>query len=215
MKIALVNGSPKYIDSNSGYILDLMCPYLETEEIQKYQFNKPAVDEPVIDRLLANDAAIISLPLYVDSVPSHFLNCMVQIEEYRKKQKPKERSSCMVYAVVNNGFFDGRQNLPAIECIRNWCNRCGFFFGQGLLFGGGGMAAAIKEMPEEAPVKKSVLVYIRELCENVTSGESGVLRIFEPDFPEPEYKRNAESWMLSCAEANGLTLEKLTKKWIP
>ena len=56
------------------------------------------------------------------------------LEEHLKAECKKDIS---VYAIINNGFFKGRQNCVALEILENWCLRSGLNFGQGMCPGAG------------------------------------------------------------------------------
>ena len=79
MKIALINGSPKRKDSASGLILKELQGLIPSEnEIINLHFTKK---QPVSSDLeLLQDCSIMDLafPLYVDSLPSHLLSCLVR-----------------------------------------------------------------------------------------------------------------------------------------
>ena len=75
-----------------------------------------------------------------------------QLEEYLVTNKKE----ITVYAVVNCGFYEGRQNSLAIAMMENWCHRAGLRWGQGLGIGAGGMLAGIRNVPLGSGPKKNL-----------------------------------------------------------
>ena len=83
MKIAFINGSPKVKDSASGSILQELRPLLEQggNIISEYNFLKPELNTKEIEGLVECNILIFAFPLYVDGIPSHLLNCLIQLEK--------------------------------------------------------------------------------------------------------------------------------------
>lgn len=218
MKIAMVNGSPKAKDSASGAILSMLKGYC-SQEVMEISLNRTQMKEQEMAELLKCDAIVIAFPLYIDSVPSHLLRCLVQIEEYVHLHGLEKEIK--TYVIINNGFFQGKQNLPAIEVMKHWTNRCGFSFGKALGVGGGGMIHFIKTIPEGQGPKKNLTRGLKEIAEDIaqmkTKGTnevtSGTIRVFELNYPAGAYKWQAEyGWRLS-AKKNGLKRKDLDKQW--
>lgn len=213
MKIAMVNGSPKAKDSASGAILSMLKGYC-SEEIKEFKLNRMQMEEQEIADLLASDAIVIAFPLYIDSVPSHLLRCLMQIEGYVGVHSMEKE--IRVYVIMNNGFFEGKQNLPAIEVMRHWSDRCGFCFGQALGVGGGGMINFMKTLPEGKGPKKNLSNALKEMAENIMEKKvagDGKIKLFEMNYPAWAYKWQAEyGWRVS-ARKNGLKRKDLDKQW--
>ncbi|HAW69762.1 MAG TPA: hypothetical protein DHD79_09105, partial [Firmicutes bacterium] len=83
--------------------------------------------------LAACDTLVFAFPLYVDGIPSHLLSCLSQMEGYLKPLASKEMR---VYAIVNCGFYEGRQNQHALDMMQNWCAKTRLIWGHGLGIGG-------------------------------------------------------------------------------
>ncbi len=208
MKIALINGSPKFKDSSSGMLLEIVKEYLYDVETEMYICNKKQLEQREIENILHADAILFCFPLYIDSIPSHLLRCLIQIQKYIEAN-PLEKQP-MVYAIVNNGFFDGKQDTPAIENICHWSSRCGLKFGQGVGVGGGGMAANLVSIQGEHGPKKNVALAFRALCENIKSGSCGEILSVEPSFPAFAYQFLAEFGWRYGAKKNGLKVKDLS-----
>lgn len=210
MKIALINGSPKFRNSASEIALNMMKEYLPAEQFEEYVFNKSQIEEEQLISVLQNDSLLFAFPLYVDGIPSQLFRCLMQIDEYVKTHPIAH--SIMVYAVVNNGFFEGKQNTPALEEIRNWSKCCGFTFGQGIGIGGGGMLGYLQTIKGENGPKKSVALLMKEMCENILKKQSAPMKFAEPDYPAEEYKKSAEEGWRTQVQKNGLTIADLDRK---
>ncbi len=208
MRIALVNGSPKFKDSASEILLNIACEYLEDVETERFICNKMQLEMEDMERILNSDAILFAFPLYIDSIPSHLLRCLVQIQKYIEVKTPAKKP--MIYTIVNNGFIDGKQNRFAIENMAHWSHRCGFAFGQGVGVGGGGMAPNFASIPGEHGPKKNIAVAFHTLCDNMKLGKSGETLSVEPNFPKIAYKIAAEYGWRMLAKKNGLRAKDLS-----
>lgn len=208
MKIAFINGSPKFKDSASGMLLTMAKEYLGEAETEEFICNKTQLEEHIIQRIFNADAILFSFPLYVDSIPSHLLRCMVQMQQYIEAH-PLEHKP-MVYTIVNNGFFDGKQNRFAIENIKHWSHRCGLLFGQGVGIGGGGMAASLVSIPGENGPKKNVAFAIKTMCDHITNRAFGEIIAVEPNFSRFAYRYMAQLGWRQGIKKNGLKVKDLS-----
>lgn len=216
MKIAMINGSPKAKDSVSGAILSMLKEYC-AQDVMEVGLNRTQLEEQEIAELLKCDAIVIAFPLYIDSVPSHLLRCLMQVEEYvhlhKYTHENGQEEAIRIYVIVNNGFFQGKQNLPAIEVMKHWADRCGFCFGQALGVGGGEMIKYIETVPEGHGPKKNLTLALKEMAENIVQMRSGDTKAFEMNFPEWAYKWHAEYGWRRMAKKNGLKRKDLDRQW--
>lgn len=210
MRITLVNASPKQKNSTSAVLLGILKKYLGCEAAE-FIWNKKRATERQIQEMMQSDVVVIAFPLYIDSVPSHLLRCMVQAEEYAKEH-PTEKKP-MLYVVLNNGFFQGKQNVPAIEVMRHWANHCGLLFGQAAGIGGGGMISFIQSIPDGHGPKKNICMVLQKMSKNILEGKSGKDLITEPNYPAWAYKMQAEYGWRAQARKNGLKARDLNKQW--
>lgn len=81
------------------------------------------------------DAVCLFVPLYVDSLPSHVIEFLIQAESYCKSHPCRFR----LYALSHNGFVEGKQNRPTLHILQAWCERAGISWGGGIGVGGGVM----------------------------------------------------------------------------
>lgn len=219
MRIVLVNGSPKSKDSASEVLLSMLKNHL-SGEITEYRWNKPEISEEEARTISESDAVVLAFPLYIDSIPSHLMRCLVQVEASAKKAGIRNNSGInasgvntpIIYVIVNNGFFQGKQNIPAIECMEHWCRHCGFSFGQAIGVGGGGMLNAIKGIPDGHGPKKGISKCLAEMGANIMGQKPGKNDTLEPDYPAFLYKFQAEYGWRYSAKKNGLKRKDLDRR---
>ena len=116
-----INGSPKI---NRGASFNYL-KYYTSKVINSNLYNSKD-----IKYIKKNDIIIFSFPLYVDSIPSHFLKFLIELE----KNKVNNKS---IYAICNLGFHEGIQGKIALDIIRNYCIKTNNNYMGGLCIGGG------------------------------------------------------------------------------
>lgn len=135
MKILIMNGSPKKKSSTSKFLGKMAGVLLTGCEIQYASLRAKSGYPKILQQLNDIDALILAVPLYVDGIPSHVLEFLLQAEEYCMKH------SChfFVYAISNNGFIEGTHNKSHLRMYECWCRRAGLIWGGGIGIGGGEM----------------------------------------------------------------------------
>jgi hypothetical protein len=207
MKLALINGSPKAKDSASECILKTLKNLFNHKEIiSEYNFRTPKLNNKDIEQICQCNVIVIAFPLYVDGIPAHLLNCLYEMEKFLKKS---EKSNIKVYAIVNCGFYEGKQNSIALEMIENWCERCGISFGRGIGIGGGGMLPSMSNVPEGKGPKKKSYEALKLLSTNISTNSSAENVFSSPGFPRFVYKLSAEAGWRQKIKANGLSSKEL------
>ena len=181
MNIALINGSPKKKDSASEIILSEIKSLLGNNNINEISLNSPKLENP--ENFSGHDILVFSFPLYIDGIPSHLLSCLCELEQYFR-QNP---SDTMVYAMSNNGFFEGEQNKYAIELMKNWCIKSGLKWGGGLGVGAGGMLGGLKDVPAGKGPKKNISLAINKLSENILNKKENGIKFVSPNLPRFMY----------------------------
>lgn len=184
-------------------------------QINKLQLWQPQIDKQHIKELLESDSIVFAFPLYIDSIPSHLLRCLMQIEAYIQDQRIQSSllSKVNIYVIVNNGFFQGKQNVLAIEVMQHWAKRCGFCFRQAVGIGGGGMIHVIQSIPDGHGPKKNISIALKEMAENIIQSKSGTVRFLEPNYPAWAYKWQAEFMWRAMIKKNGLKKKEIHKQW--
>ncbi len=199
----LINGSPKHSGSASGTLLDILKGHMRAEPAMT-DLHGPEPGTESLKTLAEGDVWIFAFPLYVDSVPSHLLACLTELEPLAREKQPK------VYAVVNCGFYEGRQNRPALEIIENFCARAGCRWCGGVGTGGGGALSTLAKLGKgpAGPVDAA----LRELAENIGSGSRQENRYVTLGIPRLMYKLAGEMGWRKMIKANGGRARDLDKR---
>ena len=133
-KTVLINCSPKKKLSVSGFIMK--CEGLLIRGRKEYfQLRTPADRKPILDALKTAGKVVLVTPLYVDSVPSHMLPFMKEMERFCRENGLHLK----VYVIANNGFIEGKQNESLMQVAENFCTRAGLQWCGGVGIGGGVM----------------------------------------------------------------------------
>lgn len=145
MKIALINGSPKFKESASSRLLGISkevattCGVSEFVEIHFRKGDTPTEEQ--LTQLSAADAWIFAYPLYVDGIPGHLLQVLRRLETAGMSNPNRK-----IYGICNCGFYEGEQNESALEVLRNWSTKCGYIWGGAVGVGGGGATLSLTSM---------------------------------------------------------------------
>ena len=136
MKIGVVNGSPRKRGSASENIIGALRERLGKAPEYALCNAMSQNGREIVSALLGCDALVFVFPLYLDGAPSHLLRFLEESREQISGAAP----AAVVYAVVNNGFYEPAQNILAINTIKSFCVKSGLKWGQGVCAGGGGRA---------------------------------------------------------------------------
>ena len=134
MKTVFINGSPKKKFSASAYFLSVQKFFVKGETIKENLKNKKDHDR-ILHTLKDGDAVVFCLPLYVDSVPSHVISFLKDMESFCQEK----HLNLNVYVIANNGYIEGVQSEALLQVFRNFCARSGCVWGGGIGVGGGVM----------------------------------------------------------------------------
>jgi len=99
------------------------------------QLRTPADRQTILQALRTAGKVVFVTPLYVDSVPSHMLPFMREMEAFCRGNGLRLK----VYVIANNGFIEGKQNEPLMQVMENFCVRSGLEWCGGIGIGGGVM----------------------------------------------------------------------------
>lgn len=138
MNVLILNGSPRKKGSTSAALSKKLKRQLIGCSVETCQIIS-APEQEMLEKLKAADSVVFVQPLYVDGMPSHVIDFLKKAEAFCKENgcKPK------VYAVSNNGFIEGKQNVVHLEQFRCWCERAGAEWAGGIGVGGGEMLRVI------------------------------------------------------------------------
>ena len=156
------------------------------------------------------DVLILAFPLYIDALPSHLFRMIIDLEAYLKSEPNKD---LYVYALVNNGFYEGHQSHIAFDILQNWCVRCGIHFGYGIGQGAGEMLDSLEKVPLGHGPLKNLGVHINHLAENIQAKRTEPAVLFSPNFPRFAWKFMATHFFWNTtAKKNGLTKKDILKQ---
>ena len=134
MKTVFINCSPKKRFCASSYFLGLQRLFVKGTKVTEKLRNRND-HERILNELSDADAVVFCLPLYVDSVPSHVLPFLKEMEHFCKKN-----GICLnLYSISNNGFIEGNQSEPLLQVFQNFCSRSNLNWCGGIGIGGGVM----------------------------------------------------------------------------
>ncbi|OFK22821.1 hypothetical protein [Olsenella sp. HMSC062G07] len=134
MRTLIVSCSPKRRLSASG-LLACVQRLSVRGTVRRLALRRRGDLPAVLEHLCQADAVILSMPLYVDGVPSHVLEFLREAETFCKENDLHPR----LYCIANNGFIEGRQSEPLMRTLENFCARSGLDWCGGVGVGGGVM----------------------------------------------------------------------------
>ena len=209
MKIVIINGSPRGKKSNSEILIKYLCSLLEEHQINKYYLFSSKIDSEIKSEIHNADALIFGFPLYVDSIPSHLLDTIVKFEEEKIIN-----SKTKIYCIVNNGFFEGKQNQLAILQMKNWCQKTGAEWGQGIGIGAGEVLSYVEKVPLGKGLLKNLGKVLEQFTNNIKTLKSGNEIYVNPNWSRLLYWiQGTISWIIK-ARKNKLKIKDLLGKVI-
>ncbi len=209
MKIALINGSPKFKNSASGNILASLKPKLQDNNIiEEYLFRTSEISDDELEGISKCNVIVFAYPLYVDGIPSHLLRCLYHMEKYLSSLN----NDIHVYTIVNIGFYEGKQAAIAIEMMKNWAEKANVKWGQGIGIGGGGMMKMLDESNDSQGPMKSVHSTLTALASNILSWKHSDEIYTSPGIPRIAYKIGGEMGWRQAIKKNGLKTKDLFLK---
>lgn len=205
MRIALINGSPKFKESSSGDLLNDLSEIIENKaELIKVDMHKSTLSASEIETLSKADAWVFAYPLYVDGVPGHLLSCLIELEKAQIGN-----SDIRIYGIVNSGFYEGIQNRLSLKVLQNWCAKSGFTWGGGIGVGGGGSLLYFPKIKGGKGPKAHIYKALISLSEKILNRESCENSYVTVALPRFAYKFAAQSGWRSQIKANGGTTKDL------
>ncbi len=198
MSVVMICGSPNMKNSNSMYLLNGLKSMLKTEaEIYRTKGGAESAKEAAAAAVRNNSPIVFAFPLYADQLPSDFLRFLFELESEIKKISTESK----VYVIVQNGFYDARQNNIAVRIVKKWCEKCGLIFGQAAMIGAGGMMQAAPL--GKGPSAKTGAV-IEKLARSIDNDKVGETLSAEPMFPRFLYKAAGNMGFTKMGKDNGL-----------
>ncbi len=143
-KICFVNGSPRGKNSGSSYLIERTVAFLndkKTEAVIIYisDLLKSGEYQSAFESIAMMDRIVFAFPLYQDSPPGIMLDFLGKLEAYllTDNENRKRDSLPQVYAIVNSGFIESRNNRHALKILAHFCRRAGLNWQYGLGIGAG------------------------------------------------------------------------------
>jgi hypothetical protein len=181
MKIIMINGSQKTGESNTGIILEkLITLFKPGHEVVNYKLRTNQLSSEEIKNIVSFDIIVFGFPLFNDSIPSNMLKMLIELETYFINEKTK---NTVVYSIINNGFYEGKQTHIAFEVIQNWCEHCGIKFGGGIGQGAGEMIGATRNVPINSGPFKNLGHSLELLVNKIELKETFGIKYLSPYFP--------------------------------
>ena len=207
MKIIIINGSPKTIKSNSEILGNYLFPLLKENNIKKYYSIHFQLNDKMKNEIYNSDVLIFIFPLYVDGIPSNLLKLLVEFEK-----ENAIRPETKIYCIVNNGFYEGRQNFLAILHMKNWCKKVKAKWGQGIGIGSGELLPYLKKFKLGQGPLKNLEKILNRFSRNILTLNSDKNIYITPNWPRSLYFiQGSISWILK-ARKNNLKIQELFKK---
>lgn len=210
MTINIINGSQKIGESNTGRILDNLCDIIKDKhEIKNFNIGKGQFSSEMLKNIITGDIIVLAFPLFADSLPSKTLNILIELENIIKKENVK---NLIIYTIVNNGFYEGRQNHIAIEIVKNWCVHSGVKFGGGIGQGAGEMIGQTKEIPFQKGPFNNLWRALLAMVEKMEKKETFEIIYLSPYFPRFMWKVMANRYWHNMAKKNGVKKKDIKRK---
>ena len=207
MKISIINGSPKAIKSNSEILGNYLSSLLKENEIKKYYSIYARLDDKIKNEIHNSDILIFLFPLHVDGIPSNLLKLLVKFEEEKVV-----KSETKIYCIVNNGFYESKQNRLAILQIKNWCEKVNAKWGQGIGVGAGELLPYLKKYKLGQGPLKNLGNVLDEFSSNILTLKSDEDIYINPNWLKSLYFfQGSISWILK-GRKNNLRVRELFRK---
>lgn len=207
MKISIINGSPKAIKSNSEILGNYLSSLLKENEIKKYYSIYFRLNDENKNEIHNSDILIFLFPLHVDGIPSNLLKLLVKFEEEKVI-----KSETKIYCIVNNGFYESKQNRLAILQMKNWCEKVNARWGQGIGVGAGELLPHLKNYQLGQGPLKNLGKVLDKFSANILTLKSDEDIYINPNWLKSLYFFQATiSWILK-GRKNNLRLRELFRK---
>ena len=207
MKIIIINGSPKTIKSNSEILGNYLFPLLKENNIKKYYSIYFQLNDKTKNEIYNSDVLIFIFPLYVDGIPSNLLKLLVKFEK-ENVVRPKTK----IYCIVNNGFYEGKQNFLALLHMKNWCKKVNAKWGQGIGIGSGELLPYLKKFKLGQGPLKNLEKILNRFSRNILTLNGDKNIYINPNWPKSLYFiQGSFSWILK-ARKNNIKIRELFKK---
>ncbi|MDR1349919.1 MAG: NAD(P)H-dependent oxidoreductase [Zoogloeaceae bacterium] len=185
MNIALINASPKAGKSNTGILLDALGEHLsqhlpETCAIHHYHLGRKTFSPETVREIADNNVIVLGFPLYFDALPADLMAMLLTLEAYLQAAN---RNDICVYALINNGFYEGGQNCLAFEIVQNWCDHAKVQFGGGIGQGAGEVIGVMNRFPWSLGFFRKTNRALAVLARDIAARKPAGINYLTPAFP--------------------------------
>ena len=210
MKISIINGSQKIGKSNTGIILDKLNDLLkEKHEVKNYHSGINDFSNETLKDIISGDVIVLAFPLFADSIPSQTLKMLIELEKIVKRERV---NNLIIYTIVNNGFYEGKQNHIALDIMKNWCDHTGIKFGGGIGQGAGEMIGATQDIPMNKGPFNNLGRALQAMTEKIELKEPFEITYLSPYFPRFLWKFMGTRFWHIRASKNGITKKDIIRK---
>ena len=183
MKIIIINGSPKTIKSNSEILGNYLFPLLKENNIKKYYSIHFQLNDKTKNEILVN---------------------------FEKENVVRPETK--IYCIVNNGFYEGKQNFLALLHMKNWCKKVNAKWGQGIGIGSGELLPYLKKFKLGQGPLKNLEKILSRFSRNILTLNGDKNIYINPNWPKSLYFiQGSISWILK-ARKNNIKIRELFKK---
>ncbi|MCI8719077.1 MAG: hypothetical protein HFH64_13220, partial [Lachnospiraceae bacterium] len=194
--------------SISELLIGYLMPFIKGNEIITYNVCKTDFSKTQFSQIQSSEVLIFAFPLYIDSINSLLLRFLIELQKREFRNK-----NINVYCIINNGFYEGRQNHVAADIMKNWCKAAGLIYGQTLGVGAGEMLPFLKDIPLGYGPNKNIGIALQKLSQNILSLNQGEDLFIAPNWPRFLWKIQASlCFWYPRAKKNGLKREELKDK---
>jgi len=202
MKIVFINGSPKKKKSVSEKIIASLSARMPAAHEYVYCSSSSDTGE-ILSAIKNADALVFAFPLYVDGLPARLVQFL---DEAAKDGISDIAPGAKVYAVVNNGFYEARQNATALLIMKSFCGHSGLSWAQGAGIGAGPMISSVAI--GQGPLKRLGRA-LDTLAENICSLAAAEDLFVEPGIPRFLYNLSGNHMWKKAAKKRGLKVKDL------
>jgi multimeric flavodoxin WrbA len=209
MKIKIINGSQKTGESNSGIILDILNELIKDQhQVGYFKLGSNGFTNEMFKEIISADVIVLAFPLFLDSIPSHTLKMLIELENIIKHER---KENLIIYSIVNCGFYEGKQTGIAFEIVKHWCEHSGVQFGGGIGQGGGEMLAITKTVPINRGPFNNLSRVLQSMKEDMLLKKPFEIMYLNPYFPRVLYMFMAHCGWHSMVHKNELKKKDIKK----
>ncbi len=173
MKITLINGSPRGVESNSQHILNWMKKGIDKEAII-HNINKEIYHAKVINECLKSNIIYIVMPLYYDSMPSQVMKFLEELYKFKDSLKDVK-----IGFFIHSGFVEARQSFTLREILANIARKFGMSSFETVIYGGSEPTRLKPDMIQRK-IKKAIIKLGKAIKNNEDIPKKSINTLMRP-----------------------------------